>query len=202
MEIIFVFAMTMIIGQSCSQMLSTLPECFSTGDQLTVNCQTNDFLQTIIFQLDGSSKGGCVPSVSCATDITQSGTTTSLTISSFNDSEHSGSWTCKYGSSTSTAVIIAENPCTTTPPTPPTTPPTTATTPSTSLKTCIFFKAESCFWNYFILALLIALFFIASLFAIGCFIKRKRNRRLQENSSASGKENKGNKTEAQELHKK
>lgn len=87
--------------------------CFSIGDTLTLNCETSGVNLGITFYQDGTSKGGCVPTVpvTCGVGLTQSVTTTSLVISSFNDTTNSGNWTCEYGATPSPVIFIAVNPC-------------------------------------------------------------------------------------------
>lgn len=54
--------------------------CYVNGDTLTLNCDTSDFEEFIAFNRNGSNQGGCLPLGGCTAGITQSGTTTSLTI--------------------------------------------------------------------------------------------------------------------------
>lgn len=108
---IITLAVTIFIQNSCSQILSKSPPCYSNGDALTLHCETADFTQTITFVFNTVDQGGCIPGLGCAPGISQSGNTTSMTISPFSNSAHNGSWTCSYGISTSAALIINDNPC-------------------------------------------------------------------------------------------
>jgi hypothetical protein len=84
-------------------------------DQLTLQCHTAALNDTILFKLDGNTKGGCTSTGTCSTRIagyenpTQSGTTlTEMVIRSCNETTDTGSWTCTYGGPTSDADMITD----------------------------------------------------------------------------------------------
>ena len=84
------------------------------GQSLILRCTTDDFVATIMFQLDSITKGGCLADGLCQTAMTgyktptQQGTgITEMTITSCNSTRDTGRWTCSYGASTSSAVILS-----------------------------------------------------------------------------------------------
>ena len=86
------------------------------NDSLTLKCTTNDFNDTIIFQLDASDKGGCLSGVDgfCRTTINgynnpkRKGTNiTEMTITACNTTRDTGNWTCSYGGLTSSVITIS-----------------------------------------------------------------------------------------------
>jgi hypothetical protein len=87
----------------------------NTDQSLTLQCHTAALNDTILFKLDGDTKGGCTSTGTCSTGITgyqpptQSGTTiTEMVITYCNETTDTGRWTCTYGGPPSDAVKITD----------------------------------------------------------------------------------------------
>ena len=78
---------------------------------LTLICTTVDFDDTIVFKLGTDSKGGCIAGY-CSSEVpgyekpTQDANITKMVITSCNETSDIGSWTCTYGGSTSSPVVV------------------------------------------------------------------------------------------------
>ena len=91
----------------------TFTHSIDKDQSLTLQCHTAALNDTILFKLDGNTKGGCTSTGSCSTGITgyqtpsQSGTTiTEMVITSCNETTDTGSWTCTFGGPISDPVNI------------------------------------------------------------------------------------------------